>query len=123
MRFLLIGVTGLPAMCADRDHALGRRDVRQLRRARDDIADGVNSRLAGALVGVHFDESAVEFDLRAFEADIFGVGLAADGDQQRFRFDRFGLAVGQRRRETARRCRCSGRCRRARRSRREFPAS
>ena len=69
--------------------------VRQLRRARDDIADGVNARLAGALVRIHFDEAAVEFDFGAFETDVFGVGLAADGDQERLGLDVFTLAVGQ----------------------------
>ena len=33
--------------------------------------------------------------LRAFQADVLGVGLAADRDQQRVRRDRFGLSVGQ----------------------------
>ena len=33
----------------DRHHPFRRRDVRQLRRAGDDIADGVNAGLAGAL--------------------------------------------------------------------------
>ncbi len=91
MRFLLIGVAGLPAMCADRDHAFGGGHVRQLRRARDDVADRVDARLAGALVLVHFDEAAVELDARAFQADVFGVRLAADGHQQRLGFDSFLL--------------------------------
>ncbi len=55
-----------------RDHAFGRRDVRELRRSRDDIADRVNVRLAGQLIRADFDESAIELDARAFEAEIIG---------------------------------------------------
>ena len=47
----------------DRDHAFHRRDVRQLRRAGDDVADGVDARLARLLKLVDFDEAAIEFDL------------------------------------------------------------
>ena len=123
MRFLLIGVTGLPAMCADRDHALGRGDVRQQRRSGDDVADGVDARLAGALIFVHLDESAVELDARAFEADIFGVRLAAHGDQQRFDVEVFLLAVREGGGEASRRSRASEYFRPARRFRRECRSS
>src|SRR5579863_9373303 len=80
----------------DGHHALGGSDVRQLRRPGDDIADGVHAGLAGALHLVHFDEAAVQLDAGSFEADVLGIGLAPDGDEKRFGFDRFALAVIQR---------------------------
>ena len=76
-----------------RDHAFHGGDVRQLRRAGHHIADRVDARLAGLLVLVHLDEAAVEFDLGVLEPDVFGVRLAADGDQQRLGFHLFLLAV------------------------------
>ena len=66
----------------DRDHAFHGRDVRQLRRARDDVADRVDARFAGLLILIHLDEAAIEFDLGVLEADLLGVRLAADRDQQ-----------------------------------------
>ena len=80
-----------------RDHAFHGCHVGQLRRASDDIADGVDTGLAGLLELVHFDEAAVELDLRVLEADVFRVRLAADGDQQLLGFDGLALAVRQRR--------------------------
>ena len=80
----------------DGDHALGGGDVRQLRSAGDDIADGVDAGLAGALHLVDFDEAAVELDAGAFETDVVGLGPAADGDQQAIRLDGFDLAVFKR---------------------------
>ena len=43
-----------------RDHALPRGHMRQLRRSRHHVADGVNPGLAGLLVLVHLDEAAIE---------------------------------------------------------------
>src|ERR1041385_1934049 len=80
----------------DSDHTFGGRYMRELRRARDDIPDGVNPGLAGALIGIHFDEPTIPFDLGSFQSDIFGVRFAADRDQQRVCRHRLGLSVGQR---------------------------
>ena len=37
--------------------------------------------LAGALIGVHFDEPAIGLDARSFDANVIGVGFASDGHQ------------------------------------------
>src|SRR5689334_6447791 len=79
----------------DRHHAFGRGHMGKLRRARHNIADGVNARLAGALKLVHFNETPVELHTRAFEADVIRVRLAPDGNQQSLRFHGFILAVRQ----------------------------
>src|SRR5579871_675339 len=79
----------------DGDHSFGRCDVRQLWRARDNVADGINAGFAGALELIHLNEAAVQFDACAFEADIFRIRLASDGYQETFRFHRLGFSVGE----------------------------
>ena len=93
MRLRLMGFTGLPAMCADRDHAFHRRHVRQLRRARHDIADRVNARLAGLLIRFTLMNPRSSSHLGAFQSDVFGIRLAADRHQQRFGFHLFRLPL------------------------------
>ena len=66
---LLMGRTGLPAMCATAIMPFAGRHVRQLWRARHDVADRVDARLAGLLILVHFDEAAIELDLGILEPD------------------------------------------------------
>ena len=67
--------------------------MRELRRSGDDIADGVDAGFAGALEGVDLDEAAIELHAGAFESNIFGVGLAAHGDEQRVGLHGFAFAV------------------------------
>ena len=76
------------------DQALRRCHVRQLGRARHDIADGVDAHLSGFHIPVHRDESAVGRDCRVLEADILRVGLAADRDEQLFELP--GLLLSRR---------------------------
>ena len=78
----------------------GRRHVRQ-RRARHDVADGIDARCAGAVVLVHNHFVALDGDAQLFEADAFDVGLDAHGRQhdsgsQRLRtFFAFDLHVAE----------------------------
>ena len=67
-----------------RDHAFARGHMRQLRRSRHHVADGVDAGFGGLLVLIHLDEAAVQLDLGVLQADVFGVRLAAHGDQQLF---------------------------------------
>ena len=87
------GHGGLARHVRHRDHAFARGHVRQLRRSRHHVADGVDARLGGLLLFVHLDEAAVQLHLGVFQADVFGVRLAAHGHQQLFGFERFLLAV------------------------------
>src|ERR1035441_4686831 len=84
---------GLAGDVGHGDHALARRDMGELRRPRDDVADGVDSGLAGLLVSIHLDEAAVELDLGVFEADFVGIGLAAHRHQQLLGLQLLLLAV------------------------------
>src|ERR1039457_2385480 len=86
---------GFAGHVRDGDHAFHGRNVGKLRRAGHYVADGVDAGLAGLLVLVDLDETAVEIDLRAFEADVFGVGLAANRDEQGLGFELLLLAVGE----------------------------
>ena len=52
-------------------------------RAAGDVADGVHARRAGPVFVVRHDEAfSVEADARLVAAEIVGVGVAADRDQQ-----------------------------------------
>src|SRR5207302_8671753 len=68
-------------------------DVRQLRRAEDDVADGVNAGLRSLHPGIGFDEFTLGLDLGAFEPDTLRAGFAADGDQDLFGLNLLLLAV------------------------------
>src|ERR1035438_2258870 len=93
MRLRLMGTAGLPAMWAT---------AIMPSRVATCASCGVpatNSPLAekpgppGLLPLVDLDEAAVELDARVLQADVFGVGLAADGYQQLLCFEGFLLAV------------------------------
>ncbi len=75
--------------------------MRQLRRARYDIADRINARLPRLLPLVHFHEAAVQLDFRILDADFLRVRFAAHRHQQLFRADVFLLAVAERDRDPA----------------------
>src|SRR5436190_1896964 len=83
----------------DRDHALARGYVRQLRSAKDNVADGIDARLGGLLVRIHFDEPALQLDARILDADLLRIRLTPDGHEQLFNFKLFSLAVGEHRRK------------------------
>ena len=51
------------------------------RRARHDVADGIDARDVGAVEFVHHDLVALDGDAQLFEADAFDVGLDAHGRQ------------------------------------------
>src|SRR5579871_5699450 len=87
---------GLAGHVRDRDHALHRGDVGELRRTRDYIADRVNTGLAGPLKFIDLDEFPVEHYLAAFQTDILRVRLAAHGHQQRLGLHILALAIRQR---------------------------
>ena len=55
---------------ADGDDAFHGRGVRQLRHARDDVADGVDVRLVGLHVRPDVHEAALDFRARLFQAEI-----------------------------------------------------
>ena len=93
MRFLLIGVTGLPAICPIATMPSAVATCASSGVPCHDIADRVNARLAGALIAVDFHEPAVELDARAFEADVVRDRLPAHRDQQRLDFEVLLLAV------------------------------
>ncbi len=65
----------------DRHHAFHAGNMRQLRRAGHDVANGVDVGFAGLLVRVHFDEAAVKLDAQLVQADILGDRFAAHRDQ------------------------------------------
>ena len=77
--------------CDDAGHGA---DVRELRQAGDDVADGVDAGLGGLHPLVDHDEAAVELDIGLVEADVVGARRAADGDQNLFGFLDLLLAVG-----------------------------
>ena len=60
-------------------------DVRELRQAGDDIADGVDARLGGLHPLVGHDEAAVGLDVGLVQPDVVGARRAADGDQHLLR--------------------------------------
>src|SRR5271170_4452204 len=78
----------------DGDDGFHGADVRQLRTAEHDVADGVDAGVGGLHPGIGFYEAAVGLDFGAFEADVFGARLAADGDQDFFGVDFWLFAVG-----------------------------
>ena len=58
------------------------------------VADGVDGGVGGLQLFVHFDESAgVDFDLGVVEAGNFGVGPAANGNQDTVE-NSFAVGVG-----------------------------
>src|SRR5271170_3047133 len=61
--------------------------VRELRQAGDDVSDGVEVRLVGFQEGVGVNEAALELGFGLFDANIFGEGAAADGDENLFGAD------------------------------------
>ena len=67
--------------------------MRQLRRAQNNVADGVNARLGGFHPFAGFDEAAIGLNPRFFQSNVVGTRLAADGDQDFFRFNLLLLAV------------------------------
>ena len=77
--------------------AFGRGDVGQLGSAGDDVADGVDAGFAGLLIGADFDESAVRLHAgHVFQADLIGVRLAPNGDENFIDEQWFHFAIRQR---------------------------
>src|ERR1700722_1597608 len=91
--FRINRLAGLAGDFRDGDDGFHGADVRQLRTAEHDVADSVDAWVGSLHPGIGFDETAVGLDFGAFEADVFGAGLAADGDQDFFGFD-FLLGTG-----------------------------
>src|ERR1039458_3388074 len=87
------GHGGLAGDVGDGDHAFAGGDVGELRRAGDDIANGIEAGLGGLLVRIHLDEAAVQLRARVFQADAIGIGFASDGYEQLFGLQHFLLAV------------------------------
>src|SRR5579883_2776022 len=77
-------------------HAFHFGHMRQLRGAGDNVADGVDSRLAGELELIRFYEAAIQLDLEVLDANVAGHRLAPNCDQQCFGLHVLALAVGQR---------------------------
>src|SRR5438874_8765538 len=71
----------------DSDDALHSPDVRKLGCAEDYIANGVDPRLSGLHPFVCLDEATLALNARLLQANVFGVRLAADSDQNLLRFD------------------------------------
>ncbi len=55
-------------------------DVRQLRKASHDVADGIDAGLRGLLGLVHLHKAALEFDLRLLNAHAVGARRAPHRD-------------------------------------------
>src|SRR5271165_4608235 len=92
----VLGIDGLAGLAGDfryRDQRFHGSDVRELRRAEHDVADGVDAGLGGLHPGIGLDEFAVGLDLRAFEADVLSARLAAYGDQDFLGFELLLLAI------------------------------
>ena len=94
MRARLTGLAYLPAMRRGDDQAGHGADVRELRHAADDVADGVDARLGGLHPLVGHDKAAVGLDVGLVEADVVGARRAAHGDQHLLRLLGLRLAVG-----------------------------
>ena len=61
-----------PAIFFDADHAFMLGLVGQPGRP-GQIADGIDARFAGARIGIGFDMGSVDFDLGAFQTDVFDI--------------------------------------------------
>src|SRR5581483_5279698 len=82
-----------PGDLGNSNDSFHRADVRQLWRAQNDVADGVDARLIGLHPFIGFDKAALGFDAGFFQAGVVGVWLAADGDQDFFGFNLLLLTV------------------------------
>src|SRR5579863_1397404 len=69
---------------ADGDHPFHGADVRQLRRAKNNVADGVDARLGSLHPGINLYKAPIRLDVGLFQANTFSARFATDRDQNFF---------------------------------------
>src|SRR5690349_15512830 len=88
------GLRGLAGNGGHRHDALHHAGMRQLRETHDDVAHGVDAGFTRLHPFIHLNETALHLHARhLFQADVFGVGLAANSDEDLLRFQFLLLAI------------------------------